>query len=305
MKIQRVFCPVDFSQTSRKALRYAGAIASWCDAVLDVMHVLPDPAASREALASAVPADIATKLRAAADASLRRFVDEAAVSVRVAGLSVHSGYAAAEIVDHARSTKPDLLVMGTHGQSGLRHFLMGSNAERVIAHAICPVLTVPRNAGEVGMSPLVQFKRLLVACDFSDASSQALEYGLSLARDYDGTITLLHVIETLREEDVLYAADQRTIDYIQQRKKQAVEALHRLADRGMRSAAMTCERVELGRPAPTILRVASEIHADLIVMGTHGRGSLGAALFGSATRAVLRGATCPVLTARAPVTIGD
>jgi nucleotide-binding universal stress UspA family protein len=59
------------------------------------------------------------------------------------------------------------------------------------------------------------------------------------------------------------------------------------------------ERVQLGRPAPTILRVAAEIHADLIVMGAQGGGPLGLALFGSATQAVLRGARCPVLTTRA------
>ncbi len=305
MKIQRVFCPVDFSETSRRALRYAGTIATWYDAVLDVLHVIPDPAASSATFASAIPADLTTTMRAAADASLRRFVDDAGLSVRLAGLSVHSGDPAGEILQHARETRPDLLVVGTRGHSGLSHLLMGSNAERVIAHALCPVLTVPRAADEVRLSPVVQFKRILVACDFSAASVHALEYGLFLAREHDGAVTLLHVIETASEEDALCAADQRTIEYIQQRTHNAHDALRKLVYRGMRTAALTLERVQLGRPAPTILRVADEIHADLVVMGAQGYGPLGTALFGSATQAVLRRATCPVLTARAPAVRGD
>jgi nucleotide-binding universal stress UspA family protein len=151
----------------------------------------------------------------------------------------------------------------------------------------------------------VQFKRILVACDFSGASIQALEYGLWLAREHDATVTLLHVIDALSERDALYAADQQTIAYIQQRKQHAREDLDKLVHRGMRAAALTCERVELGRPARTILRVASEIHADLIVMGTQSHGPLGVKLFGSATQTVLRAASCPVLTARAAAAIGD
>jgi nucleotide-binding universal stress UspA family protein len=147
MQIRRVLCPVDFSDTSGNALRYAGAVATWSGAVLDVMHVIPDPAASRAAIDSAVPAELATQMRAAAEASLRRFVDDANVNGRVASLSVRSGHPVSEILEHARSIRPDLLVIGTHGQSGLSRFLMGSNAERVIAHAGCPVLTIPRGAG--------------------------------------------------------------------------------------------------------------------------------------------------------------
>jgi nucleotide-binding universal stress UspA family protein len=106
MNIQRVFCPVDFSDTSRKALRYAGTIASWYDVVLDVMHVIPDPAASATSLAAAISADLATTMCTAADASLRQFVDDTDVGVRLAGLSVHSGDPAAEILQDARETTP-------------------------------------------------------------------------------------------------------------------------------------------------------------------------------------------------------
>jgi nucleotide-binding universal stress UspA family protein len=305
MKIRQVLCPVDFSETSRKALRYAGAIATWYEAVLHVMHVIPDPSASNVALASAVPATVAEQIRAAADAALKDFVDKADLSAPLAGLHIRSGSPAAEILEYASRTNPDLLILGTHGRSGLSHLLVGSNAERVVAHASCPVMTIPPHAREVRSPAFAQFKRILAACDFSEASNHALTYGTSLAQENDASLTLLHVIEALSNEDALAAADQRTIEYVDQRKRDARESLRLLAARDTHAACETHERVELGSPARTILYVAAEIQADLIVMGAQGRGPLGVMLFGSTTQTVLQRAACPVLTARAPQSFGD
>ncbi len=305
MKITRVFCPVDFSETSRKALRYAGAIATWYEAVLDVMHVIPDPVGSSRAVGSAVSADVASQMRAAADAALQRFVDDADLSAQLAGLSVHTGTPATEIIEYARSTKPDLLVLGTQGRSGLSHLLVGSTAERVVAHASCPVMTIPPHAREVRSPAYAQFKRIVAACDLSAASSHALEYAISLAQENEASLTLLNVLEMLSGEDALASADQRTIEYIDQRRRHAREALQQLAARDTCAACETIERVELGPPARTILRVAEELSADLIVMGAQGHGPWGVMIYGSTTQTVLRRAACPVLTARAPATIGD
>jgi nucleotide-binding universal stress UspA family protein len=305
MNIKRVFCPVDFSDTSRKALRYAGAIATWYEAVLDVVHVVPDPGGTRKAVSAAVAADTAAQMRAAADAALQKFVDDADLSARLAGLHVLSGTPSAEILEYARCHKPDLLVIGTQGRSGLSHLMIGSNAERVVAHASCPVMTIPPHAREVRSPALAQFKRIVAACDFSAASNHALTYGISLAQENDASLTLLHVIETLAGEDALATADQRTIEYIDQRKRDARKALRALAARDTSAACETLERVALGVPARTILRIAAELHADLLVMGAQGHGPLGVMLFGSTTQTALRRADCPVLTARAPAAIGD
>jgi len=267
--------------------------------VLHVVHVVPDPAAAAAATASVLPAEVVAQLRAAANAALHDFIDEADLSAPLAGQSVRVGNPAEEILEYATDMRPDLIVMGTHGRSGLKHLLLGSTAERVVARAPCPVLTIPREAHEARSPALVQFKRILCACDFSPASTHALEYGVSLAQENLGSLTLLHVIETLSADEALAAADQRVIEYVERRRQDACEALRKLAARDTCEACETCERVELGSPAHTILRVASEIHADLIVMGAQGHGPSGRTLFGSATQTVLRRATCPVLTARA------
>jgi nucleotide-binding universal stress UspA family protein len=280
-------------------LRHAGAIASWYGAALHVLHVIPDPAAATERFTSAGPGDAVTQMRTAASAALQEFVDEADLSASVAGLYVRSGSPAREIVQYANDSRPDLLVLGTHGRTGWRRLLIGSTAELVVAHATCPVMTIPPHAGEVQSPVVVRFKRILAACDFSAASDRALEYGVSLAQENGASLTLLHVIDTVQDASVLAAADQRTIEYIDQRRRDARAELRSLAARDTCEACETCVRVELGAPARTILAIASDITADLIVMGTQGHGPLGVMLFGSATQAVLRHATCPVLTARA------
>jgi nucleotide-binding universal stress UspA family protein len=305
MTIRRVFCPVDFSETSRKALRYAGAIATWYQAALDVMHVIPDPTASGQAWASAMPADAIEQSRTAADAALAQFVEDADLSVRVAGLLLNTGVPAVEILEHARSTHPDLLVLGTHGRGGLSHVLIGSNAERVVAHASCPVMTIPPRAREVRSPAFAQFKRIVAACDFSPASNHALTYAVSLAQENDATLTLLHAIEMLPGEEALAAADQRTVEYVEQRRRAAHEQLQQLAARDTCAACETTCRVELGTAARTILTVATQEGSDLIVMGAQSHGPAGVMVYGSATQTVLRRAACPVLTARAPAAMGD
>jgi nucleotide-binding universal stress UspA family protein len=303
MKITRVCCPVDFSDTSRKALRYASAIATWYDAVLDVLHVMPDLIVTPDVLAGAP--DISFQMRAATDAAFKEFVDDADISARLAGLFVDRGTPSTQILKHARETHPDLLVLGTHGRTGLGHLLLGSQAERVVAHAGCPVMTIPPHAHEVRSPAFAQFKRIVAACDFSDSSNHALAYATSLAQENDATLTLLHVVDVVADQPLLAAANPRAIASIDRLTAQAHETLQQLAARDTSQACETVDRVELGPAAPTILRVADEVHADLIVMGAQSHGAVGVLVYGSTTQTVLRRAACPVLTARAPAAAGD
>jgi nucleotide-binding universal stress UspA family protein len=305
MKITRILCPVDFSDTSRKALRFAGAIATWYEAVLHVVHIVPDPEVSAAVTASVVPAEVIAQTRAAANAALRSFAEDANLSAPIAGLCVRIGQSVEGILEYATDMKPDLIVMGTHGRSALSNLVMGSTAERVVSQAPCPVLTIPRDAREVTSPALVQFKRILCASDFSPASEHAAAYAGSLAQENDARLTFLHVVETLSDDEALAAADQRVIEYVDRRKLDALDSLRKLSARDACEACETGERVEFGAPARTILRVASEIHADLIVMGAQGCGAVGRMFFGSATQTVLRRANCPVLTARESTIQGE
>jgi nucleotide-binding universal stress UspA family protein len=142
---KRILVPTDFSDPSGDAMATAMAFAELSGATLDLVHVaveatyaLPPPVD-----VASVPIDMTKLLERAAEglaAEEKR--------VRAAGIATDSatlvGRPDSEIVTRAAATKADLIVMGTHGRSGLAHALLGSVAERVVQHAHCPVLIVPR-----------------------------------------------------------------------------------------------------------------------------------------------------------------
>ena len=134
--IRRIVVASDFSPTADKALDTAIAVAKRFDATLDIIHVL-------EPLLSAYP--IAE--RPAVDVAIDRLLTERSERARAKGVVAQTtsvdGHAAAEIVAHARKTGSDLIVMGTHGLTGLAHAVVGSVAERVVHRSGCPVLVVP------------------------------------------------------------------------------------------------------------------------------------------------------------------
>ena len=196
MTIQRVLCPIDFSEHSRRALHHAQAIATWYDAELHVLHVrqdgLPMVASS---LPLAPPIALADVGPAAAITALHEFIERTGWSRPVFPVVRH-GHVATGIVDYAAEVGADLLVVGTHGRTGVDRLLLGSTAEHVVNEAPCPVLSIPREGDEPGSAERVRFTHVLCAVDFSAASMRALERGLSLAQEYAARVTLLHVLET-------------------------------------------------------------------------------------------------------------
>jgi len=146
MKIQiaRILCPVDFSESSEHALHYAFAFAETYQAELILMHVMDYAALDVPDFPSAVEfsADTIQQIREVCEKRLQEVVArEQAKSIRVSSRLV-SGTPAYEIVQAARDETADLIIIGTHGRTGLSRVLMGSVTEKVIRKAPCPVLTV-------------------------------------------------------------------------------------------------------------------------------------------------------------------
>jgi nucleotide-binding universal stress UspA family protein len=145
---------------------------------------------------------------------------------------------------------------------------------------------------------MINLKKILVPTDFSASARHALSYGISFAREYDAELTLLHVVETVA---VGYASDLFPVpmaEVFQEISGYARTELTKLADEARGRGARVKEQVTQGKPAADILRVAREDAIDMIVLGTHGKGVLDHALFGSTTERVVRKAPCPVLTCR-------
>jgi nucleotide-binding universal stress UspA family protein len=110
-------------------------------------------------------------------------------------IALGEGYPAYAIAAKAAEAKSDLIVIGTHGRSGVERLMLGSVTEKVLRKAGCPVLTVPPKAGDPAPAAPATFKRIVCAIDFSDCSMRALEYAMSLAQESNSTLIVLHVIE--------------------------------------------------------------------------------------------------------------
>lgn len=142
--IKRIVVATDFSELSAEAIDTAVAFAQGSGATLDLVHVAAEMAYAVPPPMDVVslPVDMVAVVR---DASTRLAVEEDRVRARGVACegNVLVGRADAEIVGHAGKTKSDLIILATHGRSGLGHALLGSVAEKVVQHAHCPVLTVP------------------------------------------------------------------------------------------------------------------------------------------------------------------
>jgi nucleotide-binding universal stress UspA family protein len=280
--IRQILCPTDFSETSRRAVAHATAIARWYSASLSVMHVCDSSGAMLGRIREQITASCA----------------EAAGSGVRLDVLVDSGRPAAAIIDRAASMSADLIVIGTHGAGGFEHLVLGSVAEKVLRKAGCPVLTVPPHAERSALP----FKRILCAVDFSAWSLRAFELAQSLARESGAALTALSVIEwPWQEPPAPVFAElpaEQAAALTEYRRYMEEAALRRLTSLVEKSAAgIAAEpRIGHGKPAAQILQAAADLGADLIVIGVHGRNALDLGVFGSTANHVVRQAVCPVLT---------
>jgi nucleotide-binding universal stress UspA family protein len=145
---------------------------------------------------------------------------------------------------------------------------------------------------------MIKLKKVLVPTDFSESARHALTYGTSFAREYEAELTLLHVVENLT---VGYASDLFPVpmqEVFQEISGYAKTELAKLGAQAREKNVSVVEHVAQGKPSAEIIRFARETEIDMIVLGTHGKGMLDQALFGSTTERVVRRAPCPVLTVR-------
>jgi len=151
----------------------------------------------------------------------------------------------------------------------------------------------------MGRAHVVQIRRILHPTDFSPSSAYALGYAAALAREFGAKLYLLHVVEDVARAlyfDMLQAPP--IADIIGEIERQARKELDKIL---AEEKDLPVERLlRRGVPFGEIIRVAREVEADLIVMGTHGRSGFKHALFGSVAEKVVRKSPCPVLTVRHP-----
>lgn len=295
----QILCPTDLGELSRRPLACAMSLARRYKAELTVLHVVPtfEPLTVRPASLAVHVQVVHPVSREEILAELQRAVDGAGVGSIDINLAAEAGETSRTIIDQAIMRAADLLVIGTHGRGGFKQFIIGSVAETVLRTAPCPVLTVPPHAAAT-WSPDAPFKNILCAMDFSPSALQAFGWARDLARQADGVVTVLNVIDWRPEDESGVYARLNPPEYGQRRADDARQRMQALIAGESGAPSAIQELVLNGRPHLEILRLAADTPVDLIVMGAQGRRGLDLTLFGSTTQAVVRAARCPVLTVR-------
>src|SRR6185295_1530265 len=249
--IKRILCPVDLSDFSHHALDAAVAIARLEHAAITALHVVPPPQTVYPlmGIGAVAPYVYSVEDLQAFQKALERFV--ATVDYPVAAVSVEA-LVVDEILQRAADMPADLIVMGTHGRSGFDRLVLGSVAERVLAKARCPVLTVPLRAADVRSTGVPLFRNVLCATDFSPSSALALQYAGALARE-GAKLRVLHVAERLPSWQLVPSVATGAPDDPLVILKQARERLHHVIPASLRHSGSVEEIVTEGDAGDEIL----------------------------------------------------
>jgi len=266
-----ILAATDFSARSDRAIRRAALLARAHDARLMLLHVVDDDRPER--LVAEEMATAQELLQKTAQSVLSDVQSEAKVVL---------GDPFEGVAKTARESAADLIVMGAHRKQILRGIFIGTSVERVMRMRIAPVLMV--NA-----EPLSAYERGLVATDLSEHSGHALQVARQLRILPPARVVVVRAFDVFARGKLSYAgvSTEKISSHV---KEMAAEARSELAgfiaalDADFKPEAL---RVKEGRAAGVIVDTADETHADIVVVGTHGRSGIAKFLLGSVTEEVM------------------
>lgn len=293
IKVERILCPTDLSTESDEALRYAVALARVYEAKLLLLHCSKEDSLPEERDGEKMK----TQMN-------RLFAESLVPHLGLATIDEldWSGLLRTNVHDIGRAIaceaivqKTDLIVMRSRRRPRAA-ILLGSTAEAVCRNAPCPVLvTHPREREWVSMSSgELDLRRILIAHDFSRDSENALNFGISLAQEYQAEVHLIHVLHTAghEEPELAWTASSTGNAYTF-----AAQKLQKVLPKEVHLWCNFVNVVRCGKVHDEILSYAKEREIDLICMGASGSDWSSEKLLGSNVDRVLREAPCPVLVA--------
>jgi nucleotide-binding universal stress UspA family protein len=290
LNFERILCPVAQSHESDEGLRYAILIARAYGARLSVL-TCDDRSQPVEVTVDEMRAGIK---RAIEHSFLSLPRSAAAVGFDWDFKVVNSTRPEDAINREAAFQNADLIVMGSRRRPAASVVVLGSTAEAVCRTAPCSVLVTRAGAGNDAFDNF-KLTKLLVATDFSSNSELAIQYGLSLAQEYQAELHLVHVISGARstEAEIAWTSEESQGAY-----HAAARRLHDSIPAEVHLWSKVTHAVREGRAYREIVSYAVEQDINLICLGAHGQDFKLGALFGTNTDRVLRQAPCPVLVVR-------
>jgi nucleotide-binding universal stress UspA family protein len=300
LEIKRILCPMDFSDFSRRAFRYAVSLARHFGSRLLVQHTAQP--ASYTLLEGVGPpvtdADIQGQITRARE-EMRQLLISTGVDSSEATILLNEGDAADRILETIARERVDLVVMGTHGHKGFSRLAVGSVTEQLIHLAVCPVLVVSRPEKDfVDIDRDERLKTIVLATDFSKPSDRALTYALKWAYEWRAKVVLFHSVE--RKVPAMKGLVDLFPEYNPYFERQVAGAWKKVPGLVPEEVKSRCEvvyEIRHGNPKEEILKVAQEKDADLIMTGARGAGNSGGP-WGSVSAAVVRDGRYPVVVVR-------
>jgi len=299
LSVKNVLFPTDFSPTSEAALPYATAICRRFGSTLHMVHVLSD--AGLLMMTGGVDYVSMGTIYEDAQNEAKQKLD--GISARFESIPhrnyVRHGSVWKNLADIVEANSIDLIVLSTHGRTGLGKLLLGSVAEDILRHAPCPVLTVgPQVSGRAklpaspdhgsNLAPVeLEIRQVLFATNFASSAVRLAQEAAWLAEEFHARLTLMHVIE----EYSRLGSKPEPIEENLQRLRQLIPKQAELQY-------IPEMLLEFGDAPEQILKAAEERETDLILLGARRSSEVGTTHLPSAAQHVIAHAHCPVLTIR-------
>ena len=299
LNFQNIIVPIDFSKMSMQAIQIARQLARRFGASIHLAHVRQFNYAV-DFVAPAppiVPFSLITYEQVGEQTALKELKKVAGeCGVASATCNVLSGAPPFDEICRLAQTIPaDLVVMPTHGRTGLKHVFLGSTAERIVQHSSCPVLVTRGSALQVNNGSRFRIKSVLVPVDFSTRSREGLRYAIAFANEFGAKIILLHATYL----GYVYSCEGTAIYDIPSLQKAARKTAERKMHELVRSVNFGAVKFETtftdGSPVIDICAFAKNHDVDLIISSTHGFTGFKHVLIGSIAEQVIRHAPCSVL----------
>ena len=294
VEFKRILCATDLSDFSNAAVYYGAALARVFEAKVHLCHVIDLPIVSVHGEAFTYPTDYVNSLQESGFRQFKKLMAPLSIDREP---HMETGAIAPTIARLTGTIDADLVIVATHGRSGLKRLLLGSVTEHLIRTVRCPFLVVTPPEKKILRDTIERFavKRILVGCDFSKDSAAAVAYGFSLAQEFQSALHLVHVIEPFAYDDALMpdpmsAAVQTDLNAHLNRK------LGELVPEETRNWCDVTTACLAGKPFAELIKYAVLHAIDLIILGIRGHGLVETLFLGSTTDRVIRRATCPVWT---------
>lgn len=298
---ERILLATDGSEGAESASRMAAALSGTLGSELHLVYAEVMPSLYYAELV-AVGLDEWDRLSGFAEREARNLVTKEEEKLKETGTEVTAIHAAVgradeRIVALAEQIEADLILIGSRGQGGISRALIGSVSDSVVRHAHCPVLVVRED--ERRKDSLLPTK-VLLALDGSKESQEAAKIAANLAAGVGAELHIVNVVPTapVRPYPHPYAMEQHNIAF-EEAKEVAREFLEQRREEAVSGGVETAfAHLKLGEPDREVVRLAEELDADVIALGSRGLGGIKRALMGSVSESVVRHAHCPVLVAR-------